>query len=229
MCENYNYTKKNNADMLILIEKKIEFFKDVIQKTIIHVQENKILDIFGISDVTHCIEVLGELSKKIEDLFNTKQNTEDIIHNLQLINNDLSGILKNYGTYNLEDLIYICFGNSNVFSENIDNYKYVLLKKYFHPTGYKVLNKKDDSKFKKSDEIDENTVNLSCYDTSSSYKKFHIKVYGIKVYIFSTKLKKNLIIYGILDDIVIDFLSNIFITFVFNLSINIQYQLYIRL
>jgi ATP-dependent Lon protease len=211
MCEIYNSTKKNNADMLILIEKKIEFFKDVIQKTIIHVQENKILDILGISDVTHCIEILGELSKKIEDLFNTKQNTEDIIHNLQLINNDLSGILKNYGTYNLEDLIYICFGNSNVFSENIDNYKYLLLKKYFHPTGYKVLNKKDDSKFKKSDEIDENTVNLSCYDTSSSYKKFHIKVYGIKVYIFSTKLKKNLIIYGILDDIVIDFLSNIFI------------------
>ena len=208
MSEKYNLIKKNNTDMLLLIDKKIEFFKDVIQKIVIHVQENKFLDILGISDVTHCMEVLAELSKKIEELFNNKQNTEDVINNLQLINNDLSGILKNYGTYNLEDLIYICFGNSNVFSDNIDNDKYLLLKKYFHPTGYKVLNKKDDTKFKKSDEIDENTTNLSCYDIASSYKKFHIKVYGIKVYIFSTILKKSLIIYGILDDIVIDFLNN---------------------
>jgi ATP-dependent Lon protease len=211
MSEKYNLIKKNNTDMLLLIDKKIEFFKDVIQKIVIHVQENKFLDILGISDVTHCMEVLAELSKKIEELFNNKQNNEDVINNLQLINNDLSGILKNYGTYNLEDLIYICFGNSNVFSDNIDNDKYLLLKKYFHPTGYKVLNKKDDTKFKKSDEIDENTANLSCYDIASSYKKFHIKVYGIKVYIFSTILKKSLIIYGILDDIVIDFLNNIFI------------------
>ena len=75
MCENCNSIKKNNENMLLLIEKKIEFFKDVIQKTIIHVQENKILDILGISDVTHCIEILSELSKKIEDLINIKQNT----------------------------------------------------------------------------------------------------------------------------------------------------------
>ena len=216
MSEKYSSTKKNiisknNADMLLLIEKKIDFFKDVIQKTIIHVQENKFLDILGISDVSHCVEILGELIKKIEDLFNNKQNTEDVINNLQLINNDLSGILKNYGTYNLEDLIHICFGNSNVFSHNIDNNKYILLKKYFHPTGYKVLNKKDDTKFKKTDEIDENTLNLSCYDIASSYKKFHIKVYGIKIYIFSTALKKSLIIYGILDDILIEFLNNSFI------------------
>ena len=208
---NKNIITKNNSDMLLLIEKKIEFFKDVIQKTIIHVQENKFLDILGISDVNHCIEILGELSKKIEELCNKKQNKEDVINNLQLINNELSSVLKNYGTSNLEDLIQICFGNSNVFCDDIDQSKYTLLKKYFHPTGYKVLIKKDDSNFKKNDEIDGNTENLSCYDISSSYKKFHIKVYGIKIYIFSATLKKNLIIYGVLNDIVIDFLKNSFI------------------
>jgi hypothetical protein len=209
--EKKNIIPKNNADMFMLIEKKIDFFKDVIQKTIIHVQKNKFLDILGISDVSHCVEILGELSKKIEGAFNNKQNTEDIINNLQMINNELSSVLKNYGTSNLEDLIHICFGNTNVFSDNIDNNKYILLKKYFHPTGYKVLNKKDEAKFKKNDDVDENTENISCYDIATSYKKFHIKVYGIKVYIFSTALKKNLIIYGILDDIVIDFLNNSFI------------------
>jgi hypothetical protein len=33
--------------VLPLVDRKIEFFKDVIQKTIIHVQKNKILDILG--------------------------------------------------------------------------------------------------------------------------------------------------------------------------------------
>jgi hypothetical protein len=37
---------KTNNDMFPLVEKKIEFFKDVIQKTIIHVYRNKFLDIF---------------------------------------------------------------------------------------------------------------------------------------------------------------------------------------
>ena len=44
---------KNNVDMISLVEKKIDFFKDVIQKTIIHVQKNKFLDILGISDVNN--------------------------------------------------------------------------------------------------------------------------------------------------------------------------------
>lgn len=36
--------------MLQFVEKKIDFFKDVIQKTIIHVKKNKNIDILGISD-----------------------------------------------------------------------------------------------------------------------------------------------------------------------------------
>ena len=49
-------TKKENTskneDVIILVERKIDFFKDVIQKTILHVQKNKSLDILGVSDVT---------------------------------------------------------------------------------------------------------------------------------------------------------------------------------
>ena len=95
MCEKYNPTKKNNVDMLLLIEKKIEFFKDVIQKTIIHVQENKFLDILGISDVSHCIEILGELSKKIEDIatYNTIYKAIKIELELE-ISNVSKGIKK---------------------------------------------------------------------------------------------------------------------------------------
>ena len=51
MCDKMSTNKKEanhkqTSDVLPLVEKKIEFFKDIIQKTIIHVQKNKILNIF---------------------------------------------------------------------------------------------------------------------------------------------------------------------------------------
>ena len=202
---------KTSNDVLPLVEKKIDFFKDVIQKTIIHVQKNKFLDILGISDVGSCIEKLGELSKKMKELTDIK-NTDNLINNLQLINNELSSLLKSFGTESLEDLLLICFGNNNkITTTEIENEKLELLKKYFHPTSYKVVNKKDELKQKKTEESDEN-VNLSCSDVVSMYKQFHMKVYGIKLYIHSSILKKSLIIYGIVDDIVIDFLNNKYVS-----------------
>jgi ATP-dependent Lon protease len=203
--------QKQTSDVLPLVERKIDFFKDIIQKTIIHVQKNKILDILGISDVSTCIEKLGELSKKIEEIQNAKiTNTDSIINSLQLINNELSSLLKNYGTESLEDLLLICFGNNNkITTDDTEQVKFDLLKKYFHPTSYKVIPKKEDSK--KKDDVDEKTPNLSCLDVVSLYKQFHMKVYGIKVYVYSVPLKKNILIFGIVDDIVIDFLNNKYI------------------
>ena len=204
---------KATTDVLPLVEKKIDFFKDVIQKTIIHVQKNKFLDILGISDVNTCIERLGDLSKKIQEVSENKTNTDVLINNLQQINNELSSLLKSYGTDSLDDLLLICFGNnSKIMSEDTQYDKFELLKKYFHPTSYKVINKKDDNKQKKTDECIDDTTNLTCYDVVSSYKQFHMKVYGIKLLIHNSVLKKSLVIFGIVDDIVIEFLNNIYVT-----------------
>jgi len=122
--------QKQTSDVLPLVERKIDFFKDIIQKTIIHVQKNKILDILGISDVSTCIEKLGELSKKIEEIQNAKITaTDSIINSLQLINNELSTLLKNYGTESLEDLLLICFGNNNkITTDDVEQNKFDLLK-----------------------------------------------------------------------------------------------------
>ena len=98
-------TKKNTPEIVTLIEKKLLFFQDVIQKTIIHVQKNKILDILGISDVNACIERLGDLSKKIQEVSENITNTDVLINNLQQINNELSSLLKSYGTDSLDDLL----------------------------------------------------------------------------------------------------------------------------
>jgi hypothetical protein len=204
---------KSTTDVLPLVEKKIEFFKDVIQKTIIHVQKNKFLDILGISDVNTCIERLGDLSKKIQEVSENKTNTDILINNLQQINNELSSLLKSYGTDSLDDLLLICFGNnSKIVAEDIQYDKLELLKKYFHPTSYKVINKKDDNKQKKTDEYIDDITNLNCCDVVSSYKQFHMKVYGIKLLIHNSLLKKSLVIFGIVDDIVIEFLNNKYVT-----------------
>ena len=202
-----------NSEIVLLVEKKIDFFKDVIQKTIIHIQKNKFLDILGISDVSMCIERLGDISKKITELSeNKKTNQEGLINGLQIINNELSGLLKNYGTYSLEDLILICLGNNNkIVSNETENEKLELIKKYFHPTSYKIVCKKD-NKQKKEDQYDDKTQNLSCYDISESYKQFHMKVYGMKIYIRSDILKKSLIVFGLIDDVVISYLGNKYIT-----------------
>jgi len=215
MTEKNSINKKENKtahDVNILVDKKLDFFKDIIQKTIIHVQQNKILDILGISDVSTCIDRLNELNKKIKEIGNKNiTNTDILINDLQFINNELSGLFKNYGTESLEDLLIICFGNnSKITNDETEEQKLDLLKKYFHPTSYKVINKKDE-KSKKGEESFDDFKNLDCNDIVTSYKQLHMKVYGIKLFVHCAILKKSLIIYGIVDDVIIDFLNNKYI------------------
>jgi len=215
--------EKENHDVINLVEKKIAFFNDIIQKTILNVQKNKIMDILGVSDVNACINTLNALNDKIKliSYFNEPICSESIITDLQNINNELSGLLKLYGTESLEDLLIICFGNINYINNETNNEtnseevnKFELLKKYFHPTSYRVINKKDDN-FKKTqfsdDFINEKTKNLECFDMVTSTKQFHNKVYGMKLYICNNSFKKNILVYGLVDDIILDFMNNNFI------------------
>ncbi len=222
MSEKHNNTsKKDNKtnDVNILVDKKLEFFKDIIQKTIIHVQKNKMLDILGISDVSTCIDKLNEISKKINEIIELTQikdqnsAADNKINGLQFINNELSGLFKNYGTQNLDDLLVVCFGNNyKITTDDEEDEKFELIKKYFHPTSYKVLVKKDDKDKKPTNDSDDKTKNLDCSDITGNYKQLHMKVYGMKLYINNTVLKKSLIIYGTVDDIIVDFLNNAYIS-----------------
>ena len=204
-------------DHITLILKKITFFEDIIQKTILHIQRNKMLDIICVSDQNTCINTLFELSQKTHEL--NKQidsdsdsdsdiDTNNIINILQHINNELSSLFKIYGTDSFEDLLWICFGNNSVNTyaiSDMDKHKFELFKKYFHPTSYKMLPlKKTDSDnvfTEKSKNLDTSDVNI--------IKSFHLKVYGIQIIIHN---KKSIIMTGIIDDVIVDILSNKFIT-----------------
>ena len=213
--------KISNTEKKELVDKKIKFFQEVIQKTILYIQKNKLLDILGISEVNQCIQIFHEVNQKITCLIEKQHiNSEDqTIDQLQSINNQLSTVLKMYGTDSLEDLLSICFGSSMSLLVNSDQeYKYGLLKKYFHPTGYKILNQQksqDSTKNKKmvhmDDTIIDNVKNLDCFDIFSTEKTFHMKVHGMKIYLYHPNQKLALFIYGIVDDIVLKFLSNSYI------------------
>jgi ATP-dependent Lon protease len=223
------------SDITTLISKKIVFFEDIIQRTILHVQKNKILHIIGVSEVTNCITILAELSKKIKEINCFKNdskdvtNTDNIINILQYINNELSTLFKLYGTELFEDLLWVCFGNNSINAyacSELEKNKFELLKKYFHPTSYKILNvkkvdiilekqEKEKEKEKKQDKDDfvltEKSKNLDSADISIKIKPFHLKVYGLQLIVHNPQQKKSLIISGTVDDIIVDLLDNNFI------------------
>jgi endopeptidase La len=102
----------------------------------------------------------------------------------------------------------------------MDKHKFELLKKYFHPTSYKLLGikKSENEKQTKPDDspLNEKSKNLDSADISIKIKPFHLKVYGIQIIIHNPQHKKSLIITGTVDDIMIDFLNNKYV--------NLKYQ-----
>ena len=211
----------NQNELNALIEKKITFFHDIIQKTVLHVQNNKMLDIISISDSNASIDTLFEINEKIKTihdklsnnkLSHDKTNTDSIISLLQSVNNDLSSLFKNFGTYLFEDLLWVCFGNNyaNTYtSSDIDIFKFELLKKYFHPTNYRILNSKKDSECK----LNETSRNLDCIYTNKKHKNFHFKTFGLQIIVHNPKHKNSIIVTGIVDNIIIDLLNDKYIQF----------------
>ena len=196
---------KHSPEVLSLVERKETFFQDVIQKTILHIQKNKILDILGMNEVNKCIQSLQDLGNKMYQMIESKNNmtTDELLTKIQELNNDLSGILKLYGTDSLENLLVVCFG-SNALSHihKSETPKFELLKKYFHPTGYSVISESSSASASNS-----NSIEILCEDISPSVKAFHLKVYGIKTIIYNPTTKKFLCIVGTVDDVYIDFLK----------------------
>jgi len=205
--------KISGNDVYAILEKKIVFFNDVIQKTLLNAQKNKMLDILATSDVSSCVASLKSLSEKLRNLSDNIMliETDTVIQTLQIINNELSGIIKVYGTDCFEDLVSICYGTQiTSFIETIEEKdKYDLLKKYFHPTSYKII--ANDSQSKKKD-YEKFPINMECQEITSIVADFHTKVHGMKVNIVNTKQNKYMVVHGILDDIVLEFMNYKFIS-----------------
>lgn len=186
-------------DIVRLIDKKILFFNNVIQSTILNAKNNKINNIICENEYDTCLNLLNELNKKILNTFKLNSSKEELINQLQNINNELSSIIKVYGTETFENLLIVCFGSQKYIEIDNNLLKYEILKKYFHPTGYKVLT------------LNVETPNFECNDILLTTNQFHIKVYGMKVYIHNKSINKSIVVYGIMDDVIVHLLNDNFI------------------
>jgi ATP-dependent Lon protease len=186
-----NVECKNDA-----IDKKTEFLIETIQKTIKHIDNMKKINIITTNDTSCYINSLLELNEKLKL---DDENVENRINLLQKITNELSTIFKLFGTESLEDMLLVCCGTIN---NSGDVNKLNVLLKYFHPTSYKMCQKKED-----------NLINhLDCNDVEITNENFHLNIHGIKILYNNLNSKKSLIITGILDNVVIDLIRNDFIT-----------------
>jgi hypothetical protein len=81
----------HSPDILLLFDRKTIFFQSVIQKTLLHVQKSKMLDIFTTTEVNKCVNLLYDLSKTLKDIIDAKDSTttDQLLGRLQDVNNDL--------------------------------------------------------------------------------------------------------------------------------------------
>lgn len=221
-------TKKTKQNKKIsFCKKKISTFQEMISNTVLAVQNYKIKDILGVSELNSCIQGLESLYNDLNKLqYNLRKKNVDIdnvINNLQKINNELSSIFRSFGTQHISDLISVAFSadfiTKNLNNENKD--KYEIIKNYVHPINYKAIPWQDkDTKIKKKIiknrivedfMIVENSENFECFDLARTSRKFNTKVYGIKVAIKNPAEKKTLIISGLVDDIILTCNNHAFI------------------
>ena len=225
-CKNKNIKNQNNN----ILEQKLLSFQQIIINTIKSVKKYKQLEVYSANEANICLVNLNTIGRQLCDYLQILDSgdafdSDEIISRLQEINNELSVLFKNFGTMYLEDLIIVCFGkdyiNKYLHTDNDVINKYKLLKSFCHPLSYKVMNRNDGikkSKIKnKNNKIIEDIVisdssnNLDCFDISNHVKTFYSKVYGIKVVIQNLDEQKNIICFGLVDDVIKECVYNPFI------------------
>ena len=210
-----------------IYEEKLEYFKNVIDDIAKGINYYSSLNIITLNELNNAFTALEKTVHIINSI-----NYDNIIDELQYINNSISSIIKNYGTYCFEHIINIClmrnFAETN-FTNDL-SHKYKLLVKHLHPLNYYIINyngikhpnntntntntnTKEISKLKI---LDDKTIiecaSLECFDLARTNTNFITKVYGIKVIIQDVKNQKSLVINCLCDDLLTLNNSNTFIT-----------------
>ena len=226
---------KNSQEKSAFCLEKIIFYKAMITKTIVSVQRYKSMDIITIGDMNGCINTLENLYKQLNIIeknlkFSTskrkKQDYEDIISVLQKINNELSSLFRCCGTENIKDLLIVSMGIEfckkleNSDTENI----FKTMKEFIHPISYIVIpwktspnkTKTGRENISKNKIVEDYTIvdtckNFDCFDLCRTSREFQKKIYGIKTAFHDTEKKKTIIVSGIVDDILLECISDKYI------------------
>ena len=204
------------------VVRKIEYYKEIIQKTIASIQKYKVHDVVTANDVNICIKSLEQYYVEMDSL-NMNGDKNHIVNRLQYINDELSGIFKIFGTMDIEDVLTICYG-AHFISTISTSDAWSVLKKHVHPINYKILKWKHDmtpnvkgthpiAKNRIVDDamVVENGKTLDCFDLARTSSIFYVKVYGIKVIFHNFKDKSTLILSCIVDDVLMSCIDEEFV------------------
>ena len=205
-----------------ILNTQIQYFHELIQKTLISIQKYKQLDIIGANELNQGTQQLENLYRELSNnkiLLKSKTNISKIKANIEVIRNDLHQIFKLYGTENVHDLLNVVLGDSYLSGINWDKDKYSLIEKHFHPINFKTMIWKSDRKNDSDKIIEKNKIvedfviveksnNLDCFDLCRTNDTFQAKVYGIKMAIHSEKDRKTIIISGLVDDLLTTCIDN---------------------
>lgn len=223
----------NNDNFSQNVMRKINNYKEIIQKTICSIQKYKALDVVTANDVNLCIKSLEQYYVELDSL-NGDGDKNMLVNRLQFINDELSGIFKIFGTMDIEDVLTICYGGN--FISTISSFEsWDVLKTYVHPINYKILKWKHDmtpnikgsqpiakNRIVDDSMIVENGKTLDCFDLARTSSNFYVKVYGIKVIFHNFKDKSTLIVSCIVDDVLMTCVDEKFVkNRLYSLQINI--------
>ncbi len=239
-----NSIDKNNANIQEFIREKNVYIQEIIENTIVSIQQHKKNNLFSENDVNLSVSILLELYEKINNIniINKELNIDanDTLNLLQRIIDKLSLVICGFGTKNIKDMLFVCFGSEfkNLkFDDEILNDKLKLIFKYVHPISYKLIswkkNKNDinDTSYcsdKITDEIIEfeNLNQIECInDNDINDIPILEKINYLKCVIQNKNSKKTLIINGIIDNIPIHLLNNKYIHFRMNELNNLKNEL----
>ena len=185
------------------IKNKNNNFHNIILNTLNSIQNKRALEIISQTDHKLCTNELIKLKKSINGI--------TTLEDLQEMNNSLSCIFKQYGAYNLTDLLQICYGNDSNRKHSCD--KFNLLLKHFTPTGYKIVYKGSDQNKSKNDLEYQSIIksnHLDCFDIQQT-NIFTLKILGGEIVLHDTNNSKIIIISGIFDNIPAHCIENLFI------------------
>ena len=213
----------------LILENKILKIQKIIGDTVVAIQKFKLMDIYGANELNICVSTLEKLFNdtiKVYEIFsNNLSSNKEIESLINNIRTDLLIVIKNFGTENLDDLIYLILGTSNlnnILNDELVKDKYILLKKFAHPISFKSVAWKQDienqnkkylvrNRIIEDTMIVENSENLDCFDLARTSKSFQTKVYGIKISLHDYSEKKTYIIYAVVDDVIISCISSIYL------------------
>ena len=204
------------------LQESIDYFNNLIQKTLLSVQKYKLLDIIGANELNTATQQLEHIYMMLSNnsiLLKNKQNINKVKSNLETIRNDINNIFNNYGTENMRDLLNIVYGDEYITAMDWDCNKYNLIETYVHPINFKVIPWKNDRKNYSDKILEKNKIiedfiiveksnNLDCFDLSRTSNTFQSKVYGIKIAFHNEKEKKTIIVAGLVDEILTSCINN---------------------